>query len=87
MVYYDNKVKGTYSLCIVLETIVSTDGIVRTVRIGFRPRRACGPGAYRSVPLDEMEVASQRLVLLVPKEETSADGKAGEVAGVNEAET
>jgi len=87
LVYYDNKVKETYRLCIVFETIASTDGIVRTVRIGFRPRRACGPGTYRSVPLDEMEVATQRLRLLVPKEEANEDVKAGEVAGVNGTET
>ena len=95
LVYYDNKVKGTYRLCIVLETTVSRDGVVRTVRVGFRPRRACGPGAYKSVPLDEMEVAIQRLVLLVAKDETSevADGgvAGGEVAGdegeVQEAES
>ena len=34
-----------------------------------------------------MEVAIQRLVLLVPKVEASEDRKAGEVAGVNGAET
>ena len=78
LVYYENKVKGTYRLCIVLETTVSRDGIVRTVRVGFRPRRACGPGAYRSVPLDEMEVAIQRLVLLVAKEEASEEKEAGD---------
>ena len=66
--------KGTYRLCIVLETTVSRDGVVRTVRVGFRPRKACGPGAYKSVPLDEMEVAIQRLVLLEPKEKEAGGG-------------
>ena len=74
LLYYDNKVKGTYRLCIVLETTVSRDGVVRTVRVGFRPRKACGPGAYKSVPLDEMEVAIQRLVLLEPKEKEAGVG-------------
>lgn len=59
----------------------------RMVRLGFRPRRTCGPGTYRSVLLDVMEVAIQRLVLLVPKVEASEDRKAGKVAGVNGAET
>ena len=70
LVYYDNKVKGTYRLCIVLEVVKSRDDIVRTVKVGFSPRRLCGPGDYVSAPLFELEVAVQRLVLLVPNSDT-----------------
>ena len=69
LLFYDNKVKGTYRLCVVLETTTSKDDIVRTVKVGFRPRRHCGPGPYKGVRLYEMDVAVQRLVLLVPKED------------------
>ena len=68
LIYYDNKVKGTYRLCIVLEVSRSRDDIVRTVKVGFRPRRHCGPGRFKPVPLDTMTVAVQRLVLLVEGE-------------------
>ena len=66
----------------VLETTTSKDNIVRTVKVGFRPRRHCGPGPYKGVRLYEMDVAVQRLVLLVPREDV------GEVeqARVGEAE-
>ena len=70
LVYYDNKVKGTYRLCIVVEAVNSRDDIVRTVKVGFRPRRHCGAGGYVSTPLFELEVAVQRLVLLVKNDET-----------------
>ena len=70
LVYYDNKVKGTYRLCIVVEIVTSRDDIVRTVKVGFRPRRHCGAGDYVSTPLFELEVAVQRLVLLVKSDET-----------------
>ena len=70
LVYYDNKVKGTYRLCIVVEAVNSRDDIVRTVKVGFRPRRHCGAGGYVSTPLFELEVAVQRLVLLVRNDES-----------------
>ena len=81
LLYYDNKVKGTYRLCVVLEITTSREDIVRTVKVGFRPRRHCGPGPYKSVHLYEMDVAVQRLVLLVPRED------AGEVVQVKGGET
>ena len=70
LAYYDNKVKGTYRLCIVVEAVNSRDDIVRTVKVGFRPRRHCGAGGYVSTPLFELEVAVQRLVLLVRNDES-----------------
>ena len=70
LVYYDNKVKGTYMLCIVVEVVNACDGSERTVKVGFRPRRHCDAGDYVSTPLFELEVAVQRLVLLVKNDET-----------------
>ena len=70
LVNFDNQAKGTYRLCIVMEVVDSRDGIVRTVKVGFRPRRHCGTGDYVSTPLFELEVAVQRLVLLVKNDET-----------------
>ena len=69
-----------------LEITVSRDGVVRTVRVGFRPRKVCGPGAYKSVPLDAMEEAIQRLALLEPREETGKEWEAVGGAEVQEAE-
>ena len=70
LVYYDNKVKGTYMLCIVVEVVNACDGSERTVKVGFRPRRHCDAGDYVSTPLFELEVAVQRLVLLMKSDET-----------------
>ena len=70
LAYYDNKVKGTYRLCIVLEVVNSRDGIVRMVKVGFRLRKHCSAGDYVSTPLFELGVAVQRLVLLVKSDET-----------------
>ena len=81
LLYYDNKVKGTYRLCVVLEVTTSREDIVRTVKVGFRPRRHCGPGPYKSLHLYEMDFAVQRLVLLVPRED------AGEVVLARDGET
>ena len=81
LLFYDNKVKGTYRLCVVLETTTSEGGIVRTVKVGFRPRRHCGPGPYKGVRLYEMDVAVQRLEMLVPKN----DGR--EVVQARDSET
>ena len=71
--FYDNKVKGTYRLCQVVKLYPSDDGLVRRVDVGFRPRRSCGSGAYKSVPLDIMNVTVQRLVLIVPVEEATVE--------------
>ena len=63
------KFKHTYRLCVIITTIPSDENIVRTVKVGFRPRRQCCPGPYKSVALDELVVGVPRLVLIVPKEE------------------
>ncbi len=74
LVMYENQVKATYRLCRVLETVESKDDLVRTVKIGFRPRRAVtGKPAYERTALEELEVAVQRLVLLVPANEVGAE--------------
>ena len=70
LLYYNNKVKGTYRLCGVIDTTPSKDNIVvRTVKVRFRPRRHSDPGLYMDVRLYEMDVAVQCLVLLVTKED------------------
>ena len=71
--YYDNKLKGTYRLCQVVEILPSDDGLVREVKVSFRPRRHCGPGAYKPVELYTMLVTVQRLVLLVPAEQAPVE--------------
>ena len=38
LLFYDNKVKGTYRLCVVLELTTSKDDIVRTVKVGYMKR-------------------------------------------------
>ena len=53
------------------------------MRVGFRRRKACGPGAYKSVPPDEMEVA---MLLLEPKEEVGKEREAVGGAEVQDAE-
>ena len=64
-------------------TTTTSDGVVRTVRVGFRRRKACDPGAYKSVPPDEMEVA---MVLLEPKEEVKKEREAVSGDEVQDAE-
>ena len=39
LLQYNGKVKATYRLCIILEIILSEEGLVCTVRVGFIPRR------------------------------------------------
>ena len=68
LMYYDNEVKRTYQLCFLLEVTRSRNDIVRAVKVGFWPRRQCGPGKLKAVPLEGMTVAVQRLVLLVNSE-------------------
>ena len=68
LMYYDNEVKRTYQLCFLLEVTRSRNDIVRAVKVGFWPRRQCGPGKLKAVPLEGMTVAVQRLVLLVKSE-------------------
>ena len=68
-------------LCVCCTT-TTRDGVVGTVRVGFRPRKACDPGAYKSVPPDEMEVA---MVLLEPKEEVGKERDAVSGAEVQDA--
>ena len=45
------------------------DNIAKTVKVRFQPRRHCDIGNYEGVRLYEMNVAVQRLVLLVTKED------------------
>ena len=73
LLQYENKVKNTYRLCRVKEVKVSEDGLVRTVTIVYRAKRKGKVLPYVSVPLTTMDVAIQRLVLLVPSEKVAAE--------------
>ena len=77
---YDNKIRGTYRLCRILEVCVSQDSIVHTVTVGFRPRKTCKGGVgYQNTKLEQKEVAVQHLFLLCPQEELpEEESKGGE---------
>ena len=75
LLQYENKVKNTYRLCRIKEVKVSEDGLVRTVTIGYRAKRKGKLLPYVSVPLTTMDVAIQRLVLLVPSEKVTGEAE------------
>ena len=52
---------------------MSEDGLVRTATIVYRAKRKGKVLPYVSVPLTTMDVAIQRLVLLVPSEKVAAE--------------
>ena len=58
---HDNKVRGTYRLCHVLSTLISTGGLARKVKVGYRERWA--DKKYK--PLTEIKIDVQRMALLV----------------------
>ena len=78
---YESKVLANYHLCRVMKAKPSADGCVRTVSIGYLPRKNLRQTVYHPVPLEIKEVAVQRLALIVPVEEQVHDN-AGP-AGVN----
>jgi hypothetical protein len=64
----------TYRLCRITRTHPDSKGIVRTVTVSFRPRRrgeTCLP-TYRHKPLTELRLAIQRLCVVLPAEEQTA---------------
>ena len=62
--------KDRYRLAKVQRVHPDASGVVRTVTVGMRPRDARDRTLpYRSRPLLEFEVAVQRLVVILPKEE------------------
>ena len=71
----ENKVMNTYRLCRIKEVKVSEDGLVRTVTIGYRAKRKGKMLPYVSAPLTTMDVAIQRLVLLVPSEKVTGEAE------------
>merc|ERR1711888_480167 len=76
MLLYESKVIGNYRLCRVTAAEPSDDGCVRTVTVGYLPRKQLKKTVYRPAPLETKEVAIQRLVLLVPIEEQQLDEQA-----------
>ena len=75
LLQYENKVKNTYRLCRVKEVKESEEGLVRTVTIVYRAKRKGKLLPYVSVPLTTMDVAIQRLVLLVPSEKVTGEAE------------
>ena len=69
LMLYESKVVGNYRLCRIIKAEPSDDGCVRTVTVGYLPRKEVRRAVYHPVPLEQKEVAVQRLVLIVPKEE------------------
>ena len=84
LLLYEGKIRGTYKLCRVLETIVSDDGLVRMVKVGFpkqggrvkvHPKSKCvvDVGDKDDYPLlDQLVVGVPRLVLITPVEDATA---------------
>ena len=75
---YESKVVGSYRLCRVIKAEPSEDECVRTVTVGYLPRKNVKQTVYHPVPLETKEVAIQRLVLLVPVEEQQNNKQAAE---------
>ena len=69
LLLFKSKVLANYRLFRVMEAEPSKDGCVRIVTIGYLPRKALNKVAYHPVPLEQKEVAIQRLVLILPIEE------------------
>ena len=78
LLLYESKIVANYRLCKVIKAVPSDDGQVRTVTVGYLPRKALRQVVYHPVPLQSKEVAVQRLVLIMPVEEqlTSRLGQA-----------
>ena len=69
LLLYESKIVANYRLCRVIEAVPSNDGRVRTVTVGYLPRKSRRQVVYHPVPLESKEVYVQRLVLILPVEE------------------
>ena len=84
LLLFESKVLANYRLCRVLQAEPSEDGCVRTVTVGYLPRKAHNRVAYHPMPLEQKEVAIQRLVLILPieeqgvKEQAASDAQGGD---------
>merc|ERR1711895_256546 len=78
MLLYESKVVGSYRLCRVTAVTPSDDECVRTVTVGYLPRKQLKQTVYRPVTLETKEVAIQRLVLLIPVKEQQLNEQAAE---------
>ena len=79
---HDNEVCGTYRLCRVLSNKISTGGLARKVKVGYKERWV--GKKYQPRPQTEIEIDVQRLELLVPtnkmelRREVAADDATGQ---------
>ena len=72
---YKTKVSSHCRLCIILEANPSEDGVVHTVQVALRNRRA---ESRRFLPREELDVGVQRFVLVVPQDKPQAVQGTGE---------
>ena len=71
MMYYTNNIADDYRLARVVELHPDTNGLVRTVTIGYRKRNKNEKARkYQKKPLTKEKVAVQRLCLLIESGET-----------------
>ena len=85
LLLYEGKICGTYKMCRILETIVSDDNLIRTVKVGFpkqggrvkihpKSKRVVDAGEKDDYPLlDTLVVGIPRLVLILPVEDSTVD--------------
>lgn len=64
--HYDNKLTVTYRLCRVVEFLPSYDGLVREVKLSFRPRRHASAGTFLPVELNRLLLSLLRLPASMP---------------------
>ena len=67
---YTDKVSKYYRLCIVVKTLLSKDGVVRTVIVALNNQHAKGTQVLAK---DEMKVGAQRLYLILPVAEQNIE--------------
>ena len=73
-VYYPKSIKDEYRLAKVVETFPDENGLVRSVRIGYRKKdRRDKVTKYKAKPLTEEIVAVQRLSLFFPVSEQQSN--------------
>jgi hypothetical protein len=66
-----------------MEVELSQEGLVRTIVVGYAPRKCIRSLPYKSKPLKLKTVCVQRIVLLVPIEEVPLATRVPEEAAVS----
>ena len=74
LVKADNKIRASYRLCRIVEVTLDAEGLVRTVKIRYRPRdkrEKVLPYKYKEPVVTDMAI--QKLVLICPTEELQSE--------------